>query len=93
MTRLAKDLADLGFQYFDWDVASGDAGETTRTDTVYANVIEGISGRNTTVVLQHDIKSFSVEAVEKIILWGLRNGYVFQPLDINSPPAHHVIDN
>ena len=93
MTRLAKDLADLGFQYFDWDVASGDAGETTRTDTVYANVIEGISGRNTTVVLQHDIKGFSVEAVEKIILWGLRNGYVFQPLDLNSPPAHHVIDN
>ena len=93
MTRLAKDLTDLGFQYFDWDVASGDAGETTKTDTVYANVVEGISGRKTTVVLQHDIKDFSVAAVEKIINWGLRNGYVFQPLDISSPPAHHIIDN
>ena len=93
MTRLAKDLADLGYQYFDWDVSSGDAGETTRTSTVYSNVVEGISGRKTTVVLQHDIKGFSVDAVEKIISWGLQNGYVFQPLDISSPPAHHIIDN
>ena len=93
MTRLAKDVTDLGYQYFDWDVKSGDAGETTKTDTVYDNIVDGIKDRKTTVVLQHDVKEFSVAAVEKIILWGLKNGYVFQPLDVNSPHAHHDIAN
>ena len=93
MTRLARDLNDMGFQYFDWDIKSGDAGETTDTDEVFRNVTEGIEGRRTTVVLQHDIKQFSVAAVESIIQWGLDHGYEFRALDITSPAAHLEIEN
>ncbi len=93
MTRLAKALEDLGYVYFDWDVASGDAGETTDTETVYRNVIDGIKDRQTSVVLQHDIKKYSVAAVEKIILWGQSNGYEFKTLDLTSPPTHLTIAN
>jgi len=45
------------------------------------------------VVLQHDIQKFSVEAVEKIIIWGLQNGYSFQALTPNSPTCHHGVKN
>ena len=96
MTRLASDVRDLGYQYFDWDVYSGDAGgegATMKSDTVASNVTEGIGDRHTAVVLQHDIKGFSVDAVEKIILWGLENGYAFRALDAGSPPAHFDIAN
>ena len=93
MSRLAEDLLNLGYQYFDWDVASGDAGETEETEQVVENVIEGVSGLNTAIILQHDIKYFSVAAVEKIIIWGIRNGYTFSALNITSPPAHHKIAN
>lgn len=96
MTRLASDVRDLGYQYFDWDVYSGDAGgkgATTKSDTVFANVTEGIGDRHTAIILQHDIKGFSVDAVEKIILWGLENGYAFLPLKAGSPPAHFDIAN
>lgn len=93
MSRLAKAMTDMGYKYFDWDVSSGDAGETTKTSVVIENVIARCTGRTTAVVLQHDIKNFSVDAVEKIILWGLQNGYTFAALDLTSPGAHQEIAN
>ena len=93
MTVLAADLTDMGYQYFDWNVSSGDAGETTSTQKVYENVINGVQWQNVSIVLQHDIKDYSVAAVEKIIIWGLNNGYTFLPLDATSPTSHHRIAN
>ncbi len=93
MTKLTQDVTDQGYQYFDWNVSSGDAGETTDTETVYQNVIQGVQQHNVSIVLQHDIKEFSVNAVEKIISWGLENGYTFLPLDATSPTAHHRVNN
>ena len=93
MTALAADLTDLGYQYFDWNVSSGDAGETTDTQQVFQNVINGVQWQNISIVLQHDIKGYSVAAVEQIIVWGLNNGYTFLPLDSSSPTSHHRIAN
>lgn len=93
MTSLAGALTDLGYQYFDWNVSSGDAGGTTDTDTVAANIMEGCDGRKASVVLQHDIKDYSVNAVEQVLIWGINNGYVFRALDVTSPTAHHGINN
>ena len=92
MSRLASEMTDMGYAYFDWNVTSGDAGETTETDQVYLNVIYGCTS-NVSVVLQHDIKGFSVAAVERIIIWGLNNGYQFLPLEASSYGAHHRISN
>ncbi len=93
MTKLTQDLTDMGFQYFDWNVASGDAGETTDTSVVVQNVISGIQQHDVSIVLQHDIKGFSVNGVEQIIQWGLAHGYTFLPLKADSPTAHHGVNN
>lgn len=93
MTRLSQAVTDMGCKYFDWNVSSGDAGETTDTNTVYQNIIDGCSQHKTSIVLQHDIKDYSVAAVEKVIIWGLENGYTFRPLDLTSPGSHHAIAN
>lgn len=93
MTTLTKSVTDLGFQYFDWHVDSNDAGGAKTAEEVYNNVINGVSGRKRSVVLQHDIKSFSVDAVEQIIQWGLANGYTFLPLTADSPTCHHPVNN
>ena len=93
MSRLTEEVEKQGLHYFDWNVTSGDAGETTDTDEVYKNVIKGVGNRSWSIVLQHDTKGFSVAAVERIIKWGLENGYTFLPLDENSPGAHHRIAN
>lgn len=89
MNALTRKVTALGFTYFDWNVDSNDAGGTNTTGGVYENVINQIDGKTSAVVLQHDIKSYSVEAVEKIIRWGLANGYTFLPLSEDSPVCHH----
>lgn len=93
MSTLAKAVQDAGFQYFDWNVDSDDAGRAKKTKTVLENVIEGVQQERISVVLQHDIHDYSVDAVEDIILWGLDNGYQFLPLEPNSPNAHHTVQN
>ena len=93
MSRLAQYMQDMGYVYFDWNVSSGDAGGTTSTYQVIDNVCSGCAGKQASVVLQHDIKDFSVDAVESIILWGQRNGYAFAALDETSFEAHHGINN
>ena len=93
MTALSKSVTAKGFKYFDWNVLSGDAGGTTSTAKVYANVINGVRNKSVAVVLQHDVKGFSVNAVEKIIIWGKNNGYTFAPLTADSPTVHQHINN
>lgn len=93
MSRLTKNMEDMGYCFFDWNVSSGDAGGVRTSDGVFKNVTEGCVGKDAVVVLQHDIKNFSVNAVERIILWGLENGYVFRALDETCINAHHGVNN
>ncbi|HCK87471.1 MAG TPA: polysaccharide deacetylase [Erysipelotrichaceae bacterium] len=97
VTAVAQQAEAKGYKYFDWNVSSGDAGGTKETDVVYQNVISGIQSNakrgRASVVLQHDVKGYSVDAVARIIQWGLQNGYTFMPLSENSPTAHHNIAN
>ncbi len=94
MSRLAVAVTEKGMRYFDWNVSSGDAGETTSTTQVISNIKNGIlsSGKYANV-LQHDIKNFSVNAVEELLKWGLEKGYTFAALDETSPTCHHGINN
>lgn len=93
MTLLTEKVQDAGFQYFDWHVDSNDAGGARRSETVRDNVIEGCRQRRTSVVLQHDIHAYSVDAVEEILQWGKKNGYKFRALRDTSPGAHHDVNN
>lgn len=93
MTNLTKAVEARGFKYVDWNVVSGDAGETTKTAMVASNIINSLGGKQTYVVLQHDIKSFSVDAVESVIQFGLTHGYTFRAYDMSSPTVHHHINN
>lgn len=93
MTRLSAIVTDYGLQYFDWNVNAQDAVSADSAQQVYHNVICGIQKQNFSIVLQHDIYGYSVDAVEKIIQWGLDNGYTFMPLQPDSPTCHQQIQN
>ena len=93
MTRLTGKLKEMGYRYFDWNVDSYDAGGATTANEVYYYVVNGVSKRSVSIVLQHDTKGFSVDAVEKIIQWGLANGYTFLPLTTTSPTCQHNVNN
>lgn len=85
MSLLTESISYHGYRYCDWNVSSGDAGGATTREQVAANVIAGIQTHPVSVVLQHDIKNFSVEAVDDIIFWGLEHGYTFLPMTDATP--------
>lgn len=93
MSRLVIEVQNRGFKYFDWNVDSRDAGGAASSDEVFYNVVTGIGDKNAAVVLQHDIKWFSVMAVERILAWGISNGYTFRALTMDSPGCHHGVNN
>ncbi|MBR4863989.1 MAG: polysaccharide deacetylase family protein [Oscillospiraceae bacterium] len=93
MTRLAALVEEKGYTYFDWNVDSKDAGGATTPEEVLSNVIEGVGNKSHSVVLMHDIKSYTVDAVEWIIRWGKSCGYTFAVLTPDGPTCHHVINN
>ena len=95
MTSLTQSLPTNGFTYFDWNIDSKDAGGASTASEVAQNVINGISKskRKSLVVLQHDIKGYSVDAVEQILQWGLANGCTFKALTESSPVCHHNVNN
>lgn len=93
MSRLTKKVKELGYRYYDWNVDSNDAGGTKSAEGVFNNVTTYVPKFHYSVVLQHDIHKYSVEAVEKIIIWGLENGYTFKALTENSPVCEHAVNN
>lgn len=100
MTRLTQLVEEKGYRYFDWDVFSQD--DTGNPDTqaktpeeVFYNVTTGLEKRDASasVVLMHETKDYSVDAVERILMWGIANGYTFLPLDENAPDCHSTVKN
>lgn len=92
VTKIANKMTELGYYYFDWNVDSMDT-SVKDPNKIYQNVVEGMKKNDYSVVLMHDIKKANIESVEKIISYGLENGYTFLPLDETSPLVHHSINN
>ena len=93
MSTLVDEVKDKGFTYFDWNISSGDAGGATSADEVYNIVTSRLAPDKDWIILQHDIKGFSVDAVERIIEYGKDHGYTFKKLDENSFTAAHGVLN
>ena len=95
MTRLCKLVVDSGYRYFDWNVSSGDAGGAKNADQLYNNVIKGLSKSKQNVVLMHDFSSNSklIEALPRIINYGIENGYTFSRITENTPMVTHSTNN
>ncbi len=93
MTTLAQQSKAKGLTYFDWNVASGDAGATSDAATVLQNCKTGVQNIKNPVILCHDVKDYTVQAMESFVPWAVENGYTFLPLKADSPNAHHKINN
>lgn len=95
MSRLVSSVTEKGFTYFDWNVASGDAGGAGTKDDIYNNVIKGISPTKTNVVLMHDFENNykTLNALKDIIITCKNAGYTFAAIDSNTPQIAHTVNN
>ncbi len=81
MTRIVQEATNRGYTYFDWNISSGDAGGTTDPNQVYKNVVNSLRKDRGNVVLMHDIHRHTLNAIERIVKYGVDNGYTFKTLD------------
>ena len=93
MTALARDLEDMGYRYFDWNVSAQDASFTASYRSTVNNVKRYLTEYPHAVVLMHETQLFSVNAVPEIIRYALSQGYEFRALDPSSPTVHHPLQN
>ena len=92
MSILRQDVKDKGYNYFDWNVDANDAGKCAakgvadRKKCVYDNVTKGLSKKRRNIVLMHDIKSYTADALEDIIKYAKANNYSFEVLTYETSP-------
>ncbi len=93
MTELTEQAAEKGYIYVDWNVTSGDAGDTTDSNVIYDNIMSGIHSTEKSFILCHDIKKFTVDMIDRFITDALEEGYTFLPISEASPQCHHRVNN
>lgn len=94
MTRLTKKVQENGYKYYDWNIDSNDAAGANK-DQVYSNVIGALknSNRTTNMVLMHDTKSSTKDALDNIIKDALDMGYTFSNINDYTSEIHHGVNN
>lgn len=93
MTTLSNELFNRGYRYYDWNVDSGDAYKSRTKEAVYKNVTSNLSKNKANVVLMHDIKTWTRDALRDIIRYGKDNGYTFEAIDMNTHMVRQHINN
>lgn len=94
MTRLTKKVQENGYKYYDWNIDSNDAAGANKNQ-VYSNVIGALknSNRTTNMVLMHDTKSSTKDALDNIIKDALDMGYTFSNINDYTSEIHHGVNN
>ena len=93
MSELARQAGEKGYIYVDWNVTSGDAGDTTDSEVLYQNMMKGIHTYENSFILCHDIKDFTIATMDRFITDALKEGYTFLPITSESRTCHHGINN
>ena len=99
MTVLTSKVKEEGYRYYDWNSLVEDAGAcasrkvTDKNACVLKYFKDTISYNKINMVLLHDIKSYTANSLENMILYAKNQGYIFKALDDEAPQIHQHINN
>ena len=95
MTTLTNEVLRRGYRYHDWNVDSNDAGRCAggSSSCVYSYVVNSLSKGRCNMVLMHDIKSYTANALRDIIQYGKNNGYTFEVITMDTPMVTQRVNN
>lgn len=86
MTELSKIMLDNGYSYFDWNVSTGDT-YLTDSSEIITNLISQVEKKNVSMILAHDLKKATVNAMPGFIEYCLKNGYEFRAITESTQPV------
>ena len=92
MTRLVKSVQEKGYQYYDWNLDSGDAAGCGKEEIEQNATTDKI---HHVMILFHDTqtKDATVEALPYILKYYTDQGYEFRAIDRDSYVSHHDVQN
>ena len=93
MTTLTGEVLERGYRYYDWNVSSGDAGGAQNRYDVYNNVVNSLSHGRANMVLMHDIKAMTRDALRDIIQFGKNSGFTFEKIEMDTYMIRHGVNN
>ncbi len=87
--EIIQEMKARGFQYFDWNVSSGDGSNLTTTSNIIDNICNNIGHVDTPIVLMHDGsgKNATLAALPAVLKHLSEAGYQFQALNKTVPAA------
>lgn len=93
MSRITKAVGEKGYVYFDWNCSNGDAdgANTVQKQLNYCSQFPKSASR--VIVLMHDTKKTTLEALPKIIEYYQSCGMTFDVLTPFTAPIHHNVLN
>ncbi len=88
---IIDEMEGRGFQYFDWNVSSGDGSELTTTANIIDNICSNVGNVEHPVVLMHDGrgKNATLAALPSVLEYLSDNGYEFRSLDKSVETVHY----
>lgn len=93
MSELTKEVLNRGYRYYDWNVDADDAGHAYTKEQVYNNVTTHLSHNRANMVLMHDIKYQTKNAIRDIIKYAKANGYTFKKIESDTYMIRHYVNN
>jgi peptidoglycan/xylan/chitin deacetylase (PgdA/CDA1 family) len=83
---LFDEMARRGFTYYDWNATSGDSSGKATAESAYWNCVSKIGKADRVILLMHDTKKASVDALPRVIDAYLEAGYRFARLTSEDKP-------
>lgn len=94
MSTLTNEVINRGFKYYDWNISSGDAeGGTHTAGEIRDNVIKKLKKERVNMVLMHDIKPYTRDALRDIIRYGKDKGYAFEKITLDTEMVKQRVNN
>ena len=94
MSYLTKEVLQRGFRYYDWNINSMDAeGKKMTPSELASKVTSKLSRERANMVLMHDIKPTTRDALREIIQYGKQNGYYFANITMATEMVVQRVNN
>lgn len=94
MSLLTVEVLNRGYRYYDWNISSGDAAVPAPTaDQIFNNVVNNLSKNRVNMVLMHDIKPYTRDALRNIIQYAKREGYTFEKITTKTEMITQRVNN
>lgn len=92
MTQLTQQVVEKGYQYYDWNVSSGDGGTVTSDQIIAQSETDEYTK---VMLLFHDTeaKDSTVDALPHVMEYYKNLGYSFKAIDRDSLVVHHGVNN